>query len=172
VDGDRLYVEGLGGDVSCLQVSNGKVLWQRSLTRDFSGRLPMWSYRESPLVDGDKVIGTPGAQDAMLVALDKLTGKTIWKSAVPASTGGETASPGGPGGGRGNFGGFSVAGGVAPQMFAQADANKDQKLSRAEFIALADTWFDRLDPEKTGKVTAEQFAERWWRRCSPGRCRW
>jgi hypothetical protein len=57
-------------------------------------------------------------------------------------------------------------------MFAQADANKDQKLSRAEFIALADTWFDRLDPEKTGKVTAEQFAERWWRRCSPGRCRW
>ena len=98
VDGDRLYVEGLGGDVSCLQVSDGKVLWQRSLTRDFGGRLPMWSYRESPLVDGDKVICTPGAQDAMLVALDKLTGKTIWKSAVPASTGGETASPGGPGG--------------------------------------------------------------------------
>jgi alcohol dehydrogenase (cytochrome c) len=162
VDGDRLYVEGLGGEVSCLQVSDGKILWQRSLTRDFGGRLPMWSYRESPLVDGDKVICTPGAQDAMLVALDKLTGKTIWKSAVPASTGGETASPGGPGGGRGNFGGFSVAAGVAPQMFAQADANKDQKLARAEFIALADTWFDRLDPEKTGKVTAEQFAERFY----------
>ena len=36
-------------------------------------------------------------------------------------------------------------------MFAQADANKDQKVSRAEFTALADTWFDRLDPEKTGQ---------------------
>jgi alcohol dehydrogenase (cytochrome c) len=162
VDGDRLYVIGLGGDVSCLQVSDGKVIWQRSLTSDFGGRVPMWSYRESPLVDGEKVICTPGGQDTMLVALDKLTGKTIWKSAVPASTGGETASPGGPGGGRGSFGGFSVAAGVAPQMFAQADANKDQKLSRAEFIALADTWFDRLDPEKTGKVTAEQFAERFY----------
>src|SRR5512139_346607 len=97
VDGDRLYVEGLGGDVSCLQVSDGKVLWQRSLTRDFGGRLPMWSYRESPLVDGEKVICTPGAQDAMLVALDKLTGKTIWKSAVPASTGGNTEAPSGGG---------------------------------------------------------------------------
>jgi len=41
VDGDRLYVEGLGGEVSCLQVSDGKILWQRSLTRDFGGRLPM-----------------------------------------------------------------------------------------------------------------------------------
>ena len=162
VDGDRLYVEGLGGDVSCLQVSDGKILWQRSLTRDFGGRLPMWSYRESLLVDGDKVICTPGSQDAMLVALDKLTGKTIWKSAVPSSPGGTTAGPGGPGGGAGNFGGFSLAAGVAPQMFAQADANKDQKLSRTEFTALADAWFDRLDPEKTGKVTAEQFAERFY----------
>ena len=84
VDGDRLYVEGLDGDVSCLQVKDGKILWQRSLTRDFGGRVPAWSFRESPLIDGDKVICTPGAQDAMLVALDKLTGKTIWKSEVPA----------------------------------------------------------------------------------------
>src|SRR3974390_830977 len=73
VDGERLYVEGLGGDVACLQVNDGKILWQRSLTRDFGGRVPMWSYRESPLVDGDKVILTPGSEDAMLVALDKLT---------------------------------------------------------------------------------------------------
>jgi alcohol dehydrogenase (cytochrome c) len=171
VDGERLYVEGLAGDVSCLQASDGKILWQRSLVRDFGGRAPMWSYRESPLVDGEKVICTPGAQDAMLAALDKLTGKTLWKSAVPASPTGETSGPGGPGGqggpgggggGRGNAGGFGIAAGVAPQMFAQADANKDQKLSRAEFTALADAWFDRLDPEKTGKVTGEQFAERFY----------
>ena len=47
-------------------------------------------------------------------------------------------------------------------MFAQADANKDQKLSRAEFTELADSWFNRLDPEKTGTVTATQFAERFY----------
>jgi outer membrane protein assembly factor BamB len=101
VDGERLYVEGLGGEVACLQVKDGKILWQRSLTTDFGGRPPMWSYRESPLVDGDKVICTPGAQDAMLVALDKLTGKTIWKSQLPDAPAGDSAAPGGPGGGPG-----------------------------------------------------------------------
>ncbi len=60
----------------------------------------MWRFNESPLVDGDKVICTPGGQDAMLVALDKLTGKTIWKSQMPSSTAsgpGGAGAPGGPG---------------------------------------------------------------------------
>jgi outer membrane protein assembly factor BamB len=83
VDGERLYVVGLAGDLSCLQVKDGKIMWQRSLQKDFGGSLPTWSYRESPLVDGDKVICTPGGPEATLVALDKLTGKTIWQSRVP-----------------------------------------------------------------------------------------
>lgn len=82
VDGDRLYVIGMSGDLSCVQVSDGKLLWQRSLTREFGAPLPMWSFRESPLVDGNKVICTPGGEGATLVALDKLTGETIWKSSV------------------------------------------------------------------------------------------
>ncbi len=93
VDGERLYVEGLAGDVVCLQVKDGKIIWRRSLTSDFGGRVPMWSYRESPLVDAGKVICTPGAQDAMLVALDKLTGQTIWKSGAPGGSGAAYASP-------------------------------------------------------------------------------
>ncbi|MGE5607728.1 MAG: PQQ-binding-like beta-propeller repeat protein [Bacillota bacterium] len=92
VDGERLYVVGLGGDLACLQVSDGKILWQRSFTRDFGGRLPTWRFNESPLVDGDKVICTPGGPDATLVALDKLTGKTIWKSQVPGNPGAAYAS--------------------------------------------------------------------------------
>jgi outer membrane protein assembly factor BamB len=92
VDGERLYVEGLSGDVACLQVQDGKIVWQRSLTQDFGGREPRWSYRESPLVDGDKVICTPGGEDATLAALDKLTGKTLWKSQVPGSPGSAYAS--------------------------------------------------------------------------------
>jgi outer membrane protein assembly factor BamB len=83
VDGDRLYVLGLEGDVACLQVQDGEIVWRRSLTRDFGASLPRWSYRESPLVDGDKVVCTPGGRGATVVALDKLTGKTIWKCAVP-----------------------------------------------------------------------------------------
>ena len=83
VDGDRLYVLGMGGDLACLQVRDGKVIWQRSLQKDFGGKLPPWSFRESPLVDRDRVICTPGGPDATLVALDKLTGKTIWKTRCP-----------------------------------------------------------------------------------------
>ncbi len=83
VDGDRLYVVSMGGDVACLQAADGKIVWRRSMTKDFGGHPPTWSYRESPLVDGEKVICTPGGADAMLVALDKMTGKTIWKSKVP-----------------------------------------------------------------------------------------
>lgn len=92
VDGERLYVEGLGGDVACLQVNDGKIVWQRSLVKDFGGSVPRWSYRESPLVDGEKVIVTPGGEGATLVALDKLTGKTLWKSEVPGNPGAAYAS--------------------------------------------------------------------------------
>jgi outer membrane protein assembly factor BamB len=92
VDGERLYVLGLGGDLACLQVRDGKILWQRNLTRDLGGRIPRWSYRESPLIDGNKVICTPGGPDATLAALDKLTGQTIWKCPVPGGPGPAYAS--------------------------------------------------------------------------------
>lgn len=122
VDGDRLYVEGLVGNVVCLQAGDGKIVWQRNLAEDFGGRRPMWSFRESPLVDGDKVIVTPGGTDAMLVALNKTTGETIWKSKmpdspaaaapVPGGAGGDRGGPGGRGG-RGGAGGFGGGGGGA-----------------------------------------------------------
>ncbi|MBU6399910.1 MAG: PQQ-binding-like beta-propeller repeat protein [Verrucomicrobia bacterium] len=85
VAGERLYVLSMSGDLACLQVTDGKRMWQRSLQKDFGGTVPNWSYRESPLVDGNKVICTPGGPEATLVALDKLTGDTLWKSQVPGS---------------------------------------------------------------------------------------
>jgi outer membrane protein assembly factor BamB len=101
VDGDRLYVLGVGGDLACLQVKDGKIVWRVSLKEDFGGIAPMWNYRESPLIDGDKIVVTPGAPDAAIVALDKMTGKTIWKSKLPTGT---AAPAGGPGGRPGKFG--------------------------------------------------------------------
>ena len=74
VNGDRLYVLGQSGDLACLQAKDGKVLWRRSLTNDFGGLIPTWRYNESPLVDGDKLICTPGGKDATIVSLNKLTG--------------------------------------------------------------------------------------------------
>jgi outer membrane protein assembly factor BamB len=96
VDGERMYVLGLGGNLSCLQVADGKVVWQKSLTKDFGGQIPTWSYRESPLVDGEKVIVTPGGDDATIVALNKSTGETVWKSKVPDAPAAAGAPAGGP----------------------------------------------------------------------------
>ena len=87
VDGDNLYAIGMGGELACLQVKDGKILWQINLVKEFEGKVPMWSYRESPLIDGDKLICTPGGPDAALVALNKTTGKTEWKSKVTGSRG-------------------------------------------------------------------------------------
>lgn len=80
VDGERLYVLGMAGDLSCVRVDDGTILWQRSLAREFGAPVLAWSFRESPLIDGDKVICTPGGKGATLVALNKLTGETIWQS--------------------------------------------------------------------------------------------
>lgn len=84
VDGDRLYVIGMGGRVASLDKRDGKVIWQRELTEDFAGIVPPWSYRESPLIDREKLICTPGAPDAMVVALDKKTGETLWQTKMPS----------------------------------------------------------------------------------------
>lgn len=108
VDGDRLYVVGLTGEISCVNTTDGKVVWHKSMANDFGGRSPMWAFRESPLVDGDKVICTPGGDDAMMVALDKLTGKTIWKSKLPVAAAAPAQNAGGPG--RGFGGGFGGRG--------------------------------------------------------------
>lgn len=77
----------------------------------------------------------------------------------------ESAMPpkGRPGGGRGGPGGPGGRGGFGPgimlsrQVISQGDKNDDKKVSKAEFTALADAWFDKLDADKTGKLTQEQF---------------
>ncbi|WP_437194100.1 PQQ-binding-like beta-propeller repeat protein [Planctomicrobium sp. SH527] len=84
IDGDRLYVVSSDGGISCLKVDNGELLWSRKFQDDFGGELMSgWGFSESPLVDGDKVLCTPGGNDAAMVALDKVTGKEIWRTAVP-----------------------------------------------------------------------------------------
>jgi outer membrane protein assembly factor BamB len=89
IDGDVAYALGGGGDLVCLRVADGKIVWRKSLTADFGGTVPTWAYRESPLIDGDKLIVTPGGREATLAALNKKTGAVVWKAQVP---GGDAAS--------------------------------------------------------------------------------
>ena len=92
VDRDRLYALGESGDLVCLQVADGKLVWKKNLVNDFGGRVPGWGYSESPLVNGEKVIATPGGSGATLVALNKANGDVIWKAQVPAGNGAQYAS--------------------------------------------------------------------------------
>ena len=111
IDGDRMYVIGMGGDIACLNAKDGKIVWQKNFTRDFGGSLPTWRFNESPLVDGDKVICTPGGPDAMMVALNKMTGETVWKSQLPGAAEANPAAGGGQGG-RGARGGRGPSAGA------------------------------------------------------------
>ncbi|MCP4172495.1 MAG: PQQ-binding-like beta-propeller repeat protein [Fuerstiella sp.] len=84
VGGEFVYVVDPDGELVCLNVSHGEIIWQRSFTEDFGGRLMSGrGYGESPLIDGDRLICTPGGADAMMVALDRRTGDIIWKSEIP-----------------------------------------------------------------------------------------
>lgn len=80
VDGDRVYALSEIGDLAALRVADGSVVWQKNILKEFGGRNIPWLLSESPLVDGDRLIVTPGGRGAGMAALDKLTGRTIWTS--------------------------------------------------------------------------------------------
>lgn len=93
VDGDRVYALSRQGELVCLDVKTGDLHWRKSFKNDFGGRMMSgWDYSESPLVDGSKLIVTPGGDDAALVALDKRTGDVLWKAKVPNLNGAGYAS--------------------------------------------------------------------------------
>ncbi len=83
VDGNLVYALGVSGDLVCLEAATGKMRWQKNLVRDFGGAVPNWGYAESPLIDGEKLLVSPGGASATVVALNKADGSVIWKCATP-----------------------------------------------------------------------------------------
>jgi outer membrane protein assembly factor BamB len=83
VDGELVFGLSNGGDLACVNAQTGKLVWQKHLAKDLGGKMMSgWGYSESPLVDGDRLICTPGGQNSLLAALDKRTGKVIWQTKV------------------------------------------------------------------------------------------
>jgi len=64
----------------CLETATGKRLWGFNIVDRFHSRVPQWGISESPLVSGERVFVTPGADGASVIALEKLTGKVLWQS--------------------------------------------------------------------------------------------
>jgi outer membrane protein assembly factor BamB len=80
VDGARLYALAADGTLLCLETATGKRIWGMNLMEKFGGRVPTWGISESPLVEGDRVIVTPGGRGASVVALEKRKGDVLWQS--------------------------------------------------------------------------------------------
>ena len=80
VDGKFVYALSQEGELACLDTAKGEVKWRKNFKKDFEGSWGGWNYCESPLIDGDRVVCTPGGKKATIVALDKLTGEEMWRS--------------------------------------------------------------------------------------------
>jgi outer membrane protein assembly factor BamB len=85
VDGDRLYALAADGTLACLDAASGKSLWSQNIVQKYGGRVIDWGMSESPLVDGSRLIVTPGGRGASLVALNKMDGTLIWRAGNDAA---------------------------------------------------------------------------------------
>lgn len=83
IDGNMVYALGSDGDLACMDVAMGKIVWTKNLIADFGGASGTWAYSESPLIDKNRVVVTPGGKDATIIALNKKNGKVIKKYPVP-----------------------------------------------------------------------------------------
>ena len=151
-DGERVIVLFGSAGLYCYDFS-GAELWHREL-----GKMThMFGNGASPILHGDLCFVNFGPDEkARLVAVNKRTGEIAWEAEPPKVDPAEQSPMPGPGG-RGGFGPGMI---IAPQIVAQADKNSDGKLTREEFVALADIWFDKLDSDKSGQLSQTQFVER------------
>ncbi|BCX50015.1 polyvinyl alcohol dehydrogenase [Haloferula helveola] len=76
----HVYAMSANGELGCFDITNGKRVWKKDLVKGFGGKVPGWGYSESPLVDGDKLVVTPGGKQGAIVAFDKKSGKELWRS--------------------------------------------------------------------------------------------
>ena len=112
VDGDRIFAITSNGQISCLKVADGSVVWKKVFEKEWNGRMMSgWGYSESPLVDGNHVLCTPGSAEAMIVCLNKTNGKEVWRSAVP-----DEGSKGSPGAG---YSVMAISNGAGVKQYVQ-----------------------------------------------------
>jgi len=85
VDGDRVYVLGRAGALSCLKVDTGIIVWQKNYMKDYGAEMPTWGFTGAPLVDGNRLVCLVGGANAKVVAFDKMSGREIWR-ALPSNS--------------------------------------------------------------------------------------
>ncbi len=87
VDGDRDYTLGAEGNLLCLSVTDGRVIWAKDLKKDYDTKAALWGWAGHPLVDGNRLFVIAGTAKAHVVALDTLTGKELWRAGTAPEQG-------------------------------------------------------------------------------------
>jgi outer membrane protein assembly factor BamB len=80
VEGNKVYTCSGNGDLACIDGTTGKIIWSYKASELNKGTYGTWGIAESLLIDGDKIYFSPGGPETMTIALNKATGKVIWKS--------------------------------------------------------------------------------------------
>jgi outer membrane protein assembly factor BamB len=88
IDGDLIYAISENGDLVCIRASDAHKVWHRNMLKDYSGRNPNWHISESPLIDGNNLIATPGGRNGGIVAFEKSSGKEVWAARELTQTAG------------------------------------------------------------------------------------
>ena len=78
IDGELAYVLTGNGELTCLDLKTGSLVWKKDFTTQMDGKNIQWGYTESLLIDGDKLFCTPGGKTNNVMALNRMTGATIW----------------------------------------------------------------------------------------------
>lgn len=87
VDHDRLYAFTASGDLICLSTADGSERWRKNYKTDFGSLRPIFGFYEQPLIDGDRLICTPGGAKGQLAFLDKRTGAVQLLAGGPSAGG-------------------------------------------------------------------------------------
>lgn len=85
IDAGFAYAVSSDGNLVCVEIEKGTIKWEKAFPKEFGGAAGGWAYTESPLIDGDLVVATPGGEKAALVALKKATGEVVWQTTVTAA---------------------------------------------------------------------------------------
>ena len=89
VDGDRVYILGAAGTLSCFDTATGDLVWRVDTVADYGVTVPVFGVSQSPLVEGEHLIALLGGEpDAMVVAFDKATGAEMWRAIETTSEAG------------------------------------------------------------------------------------
>jgi len=80
IDGELVYALGAEGDLHCMQMATGEVVWRKQLAEEYQAETPIWGHAAHPLVHGDLLYCLAGGTGSVVVALDKLTGREVWRA--------------------------------------------------------------------------------------------